>query len=84
MSLGVSVCVRLCVCTVVYGLLVFYPSTAMYVASGEDVADEHVHHHSAAVHCGSVGSQVHRGLPGVPLRPHHDGATASPHPLEDL
>jgi len=48
------------------------------------MAHEHVHHHPAGVHCGSVGSEVHRGLAGVPLRPHHDGAASPPHPLEDL
>lgn len=66
------------------GPLVFYTLTTMYVASGKDVADEHVYHHSAGVHCGSVGSEVHCGLPGIPLRPHHDSAAAPPHPLKDL
>lgn len=53
-------------------------------AAGEDMAHEHVHPDAAGVHRGPVGSQVHRGLPGVPLRPHHDGAAAPPHPLQDL
>lgn len=46
------------------------------------MADEHVHHHPAGVHRGSVGSEVHRGLLGVPLRPDHDGAAAPPRPLQ--
>lgn len=46
------------------------------------MADEHVHHHPAGVHRGSVGSEVHRGLLGVPLHPDHDGAAAPPHPLQ--
>ena len=54
------------------------------MSSGEDVAYEHVHPHPAGVHRGSVGSEVHGGLAGVPLRPHHDGAAAPPHPLPDL
>lgn len=56
----------------------------MCAASGEDVADEYVHHHPAGVHCGFVGSEVYCGLPGIPLRPHHDSATAPPHPVQDL
>lgn len=56
----------------------------MCVALGEDMAYEHVHPDAAGVHRGSVGSEVHRGLPGVPLRPHHDGAAAPPHPLQDF
>lgn len=54
------------------------------VALGEDVADEHVHYDAAVVHRGPVDCQVHRGLVGLPLRPNHDGATASPHPAKDL
>ncbi|XP_030283731.1 anion exchange protein 3 isoform X2 [Sparus aurata] len=54
------------------------------VLVGEDMAHEHVHPDAAGVHRGPVGSQVHRGLPGVPLRPHHDGAAAPPHPVQDL
>lgn len=58
--------------------------TCIRVASGEDVAYEHVHHDAARVHCGPVDRQVHRGLVGVPLRPHHDGASASPRSPKDL
>lgn len=54
------------------------------MASGEDVAYEHVHHDAAGVHRGPVDRQVHRGLLGLPLRPHHDGAVASRRPPQDL
>lgn len=54
------------------------------VASGEDMAYEHVHHDAAGVHRGPVDRQVHRGLLGLPLRPHHDGAVASRRPPQDL
>lgn len=53
-------------------------------ASGEDVAHEHVHHDAAGVHRGPVDRQVYRGLLGLPLRPHHDGAVASRRPPQDL
>lgn len=56
----------------------------MCVASGEDMAHEHVHHDTAVVHRGPLDCQVHRGLVGVPLRPHHDGAAASPRPPQDF
>lgn len=52
--------------------------------AGEDMAHEHVHAGAAAVHRGAVGGEVHRGLAGLPLRPHHDGAAAPPHPLQGL
>lgn len=56
----------------------------MCVASGEDMAHEHVHHDTAVVHRGPLDRQVHRGLVGVSLRPHHDGAAASPCPPQDF
>lgn len=77
-------CVRLCVCTGLDGLLTFNPLTTTRVASGEDMAYEHVHHHPVGVHRGSVGSEVYQRLAGVPLRPHHDGAAAPPHPVQDF
>lgn len=48
------------------------------------MAHEHVHPDAAGMHRGTVGSEVHRGLPGIPLRPHHDCAAAPPHPLQDF
>lgn len=48
------------------------------------MAYEHVHHHPAGLHRCIVGSEVHRGLAGIPLCPDHDGAAASPRPLQDL
>lgn len=48
------------------------------------MAYEHVHHDTAGVYRGLVDRQVHRGLLGLPLCPHHDGAAASPRPPQDL
>lgn len=48
------------------------------------MAYEPVHHDAAGVHRGPVDCQVHRGLIGVPLRPHHDGAAAPPRSPKDL
>lgn len=83
-SLSISMCTFVCLycgrCSI--GFLPI--NHHMCVASGEDMAYEHVHHHSAGVHCGSVGSEVYRGLLGIPLRPHHDSAAAPPRPLQDF
>lgn len=50
----------MCVCTAVYALLILLHITHhMCVASGEDMAYEHVHHDPAGVHRGSVGSEVY-------------------------
>lgn len=38
--------------------MAFSPLTPMCVASGEDMAYEHVHYHPAGMHCDSVGSKV--------------------------
>lgn len=73
----------------IYGTLLWpvrhwFSTSLICVALGEDMAYEHVHHYPADVHRGSVGSEVHCGLAGIPLRPHHDGASAPPHPLQDF
>lgn len=51
-----------------------------HLSLGEDVAYEHVHHNPAVVYCALVGGEVHCGIPGVPLHPHHDRAAAQTHP----
>lgn len=48
------------------------------------MADEYVHPDPAGVHHCTVGREVHHGIPGVPLHPHHDGAAAPPHPVQDF
>lgn len=48
------------------------------------MAYEYVHPDAAGVHSGSMGSEVHCGLPGIPLCPHHDSAAAPAHPLQDF
>lgn len=48
------------------------------------MADEYVHPDPAGVHRCTVGREVHYGVTGVPLHPHHDGAAAPPHPLQDF
>lgn len=53
-------------------------------ALGEDMADEYVHPDPAGVHRRAVGREVHHGVSGVPLHPHHDGAAAPPHPVQDF
>lgn len=77
-------CVR-CVCAVVQHLLLSSPfNHLMCVVLGEDMAYEHVHPDAAGMHRGSVGGEVYSGIPGIPLHPHHDSATAPPHPLQDF
>lgn len=54
------------------------------VTLGKDMEDELVHNDTAAVHRGLVDCQVYCGLVGLPLRPNHDSAAASPHPAKDF
>lgn len=55
-----------------------------FVALGENMADEYVHPGAAGMHCCALGRKVHHGIPGIPLHPHHDRATAPPHPVQDF
>ena len=70
--------------TLLWLMLHWFPTNTMCVASGEDMAYEHVYNYPAGVHRGSVGSEVHCGLLGVPLHPHYDGAATPPHSLQDF
>lgn len=54
------------------------------VALGEDMADEYVHPGAAGMHCCTLGREVHHGIPGIPLHPHHDRAAAPPHSVQDF
>lgn len=68
-------------------LLVFWSTPVRLlgsVALGEDMADEYVHPGTAGMHRCSVGCEVHHGIPGVPLHPHHDRAASTPHPVQDF
>ena len=55
-----------------------------HVSVGEDLAYEHVHHHPASVYSSAVGGEVHCGISGLPLHPHHDCPTPQTHPHQNL
>lgn len=55
-----------------------------HVSQGKDMAYEHVHYNPAVVYCTLVGGEVHCGVPGFPLYPYHDRASAQTHPYQDL
>lgn len=59
--------------------------TMMFIPPvGEDVAHEHVHPDPAVVYRAAVGGEIHRGIAGVPVHPHHDRAATPTRPYTNL